>query len=81
MGLRGLSIGTGWFVECSGAELVEDGEAGAWRRRTDHRPVSPPPPQMAPSSGPPQQQPPVAQQPPAQGPPAQGSEAQLISFD
>ena len=73
MGLRGLSTGTGWFVECSGAELVEDGEAGAWRGRTDHRPVGAPPP--------PQQQPPVAQQPPAQGPPAQGSEAQLISFD
>ena len=39
VGLRGLNTGTGWFVECSGAELVEDGEAGAWRGRTDHRPV------------------------------------------
>lgn len=29
MGLRGLNTGPGWFVECSGEELVEDGEAGA----------------------------------------------------
>lgn len=29
MGLRGLNTGPGWFVECFGEELVEDGEAGA----------------------------------------------------